>query len=63
MEICQSHARLMIAGAWLSSLMLLMIDRPIKCWEVKKVIFDNILQAAFWHERVLISFSVIKFWA
>ena len=26
---CQSHARLMIAGAWLSSLMLQMIDKQL----------------------------------
>jgi len=27
----------MIAGAWWSSLMLQMIDKPIVCWEVKKI--------------------------
>ena len=26
----------MIAGAWSTSLMLQMIDKPIVCWEVKK---------------------------
>jgi hypothetical protein len=29
----------MIAGAQLSSLMILMIDKPIVCWEVKKYMF------------------------
>jgi len=27
---------LMFPGAWLSSLMLQMIDKPIVCWEAKK---------------------------
>jgi hypothetical protein len=32
---CQKHAWLMIVGAWLSSQILQMIDKPIVCWEVK----------------------------
>jgi len=52
---CQSHARLMIAGAWSSSLMLQMIDnQSIVCWDVKKTTEYQLIDVVFHNNNFVV---------